>query len=228
MAAPSPIPMPFLKENLEYLTTPQLMQAASAICLRRIVNWRGQERRKGLQTKEVEGKGYDTFSNETCPAISHSYTNFDWLTAPQLDDIVLSLSALLDDLLSQQPAQGHSEVSEARCRKWNLENPHVLEEIALAGTIRSAARWWQKQRHDLAKADKHKAREEEWSRFKAQGDKKLVVMGIVLEGGLKVIFHQEEQYGLVAWRTWEGGSSVKDTLAGMGVWSCAIQFAEIS
>lgn len=85
---------------------------------------------------------------------------------------------------------------------------------------------WQTKRHDLAKADKQKAREEEWIRHRPQGGKRLTVMGIVLEGGLKVIFYQEELNGRLAWRTWEGGSRLTDTLKGMGVWAFAIHTHE--
>lgn len=139
-----------------------------------------------------------------------SYINFDWLTVAQLDDIVLSLGALLDDLHSHQPPQGRSEAAQARYRKWARENQDILEEIAVAGNIRSTAKRWQKARHDLAKTDMRKARENEWRRFNAQGRVKMVVQSILLDDSLRVIFLQGFDSDFKKGKLWEGGSSLRD------------------
>ncbi|KAH0611753.1 uncharacterized protein H6S33_011018 [Morchella sextelata] len=139
-----------------------------------------------------------------------AYINFDWLTAPQLDDFVSSLGVLLDDLLSHQPAQGRSEAAQARYRRWTLENPEILEQIAVVGNIRSTAKRWQKSRHDLARADWKKARDKEWRRFNAQGGLRMVLISILLEKNLKVVFLQGEP-GWAVEKVWDGGSSLRDT-----------------
>ncbi|KAH8154583.1 uncharacterized protein LAJ45_01111 [Morchella importuna] len=99
-------------------------------------------------------------SHHNC-AHENSYVNFDWLTVAQLDDIVLSLGALLDDLLAHQPPQGHSEAAQARYRKWTRQYRDILDQIAVAGNVRSTAQRWQKARHGLAKADVRKASDKE-------------------------------------------------------------------
>ncbi|RPB12340.1 hypothetical protein P167DRAFT_545573 [Morchella conica CCBAS932] len=131
-------------------------------------------------------------SHHNC-AHENLYVNLDWLTVAQLDDIVLSLGALLDDLLAHQLPQGHSEAAQARYRN-----------------VRSTAQRWQKTRHDLAKADVRKARNKEWRRFNAQGRIKLVVQSILLDGSLRVIFIEVFDRDLKKAKLWEGGSSLCD------------------